>query len=342
MVVPPGARSGRGAILFVGSGLIVVVAPPHSGLGWMIGTLDALIGLSAATAAVIAVSVGLVLGAIRAAGQLRPSDRWAIRAGFVVGIVGYLLISLQPLDPAVAWRDAGSYWSGAGDPYAASYYDGGTGYPPPFFQLLAPLRALGWPAFLAIWSAVELLALLAITGSLAPVVLLVPFVALEVWEANVNLVIAAALTLLARWPQVFAVIAFTKVTPGIVLVSFAARRQVGRFALALAASALVVAVSFLLGPTLWAGWIAWLRTSGAPEATPLDLGPPVLRFVGAAGLVLVGYLRRWPWVLPLAAVLALPVIWPGGLSILVALIPLARGPGGGGPHRRAVDYAGGD
>jgi hypothetical protein len=49
-----------------------------------------------------------------------------------------------------------------------------------------------------------------------------------------------------------------------------------------------------------------------------------MRTAIGAVLVLVGGRLGWRWTVPVAATLALPVVWSSGLSVLVALIPMYR------------------
>ena len=333
-------------MLGAGAFAIVVVAPPQGlarpfvELGQ--GVLPAgVLGLMA-----IVVSVGLVILGARLAPSLTRLDRRALTVGFLAGIVGYLVLSLGA-DPSPAtgqYRDAWTYFGlGIGDPYGLAYQQGGSGYPPPFLQAVGPLSAIGWAPFLALWTTVELLALLVVAGPLAALVLLVPFVALEAWNGNVNLLIALAIAWGFRWPALWSFILVTKITPGVGLLWFAVRREWRRLATAIAVTAVIVAVSLAIDPGMWRRFIDAEITSSTGSSEPILL--PLLARVGlAAVVVVIGALRDKPWTVPLAAAIAMPFLWLAACSALVAMVPLTRAARAADapasqPRRRAVDWA---
>lgn len=103
---------------------------------------------------------------------------------------------------------------------------------------------------------------------------------------------------------------------------FAVRREWRRLAVALAATVAIVAVSYLVTPDLWVDWIRWLwRYSIAPTS---PTAYPLPRLVAAVALLVWGGLTDRRWTVPIAVMLAIPVLWSAGLSILVALVPLLR------------------
>src|SRR3954453_16078832 len=112
--------------------------------------------------------------------------------------------------------DARSYWlARLPNPYPPAY--GGTigfHYSPGAAQLLAPLTLLWGPAFLALVTAGNLLALWLLVGRWAVVAILLPPVAIELFAGNINLWLAVALAYALRWPALWAVPIVTKVAPG--------------------------------------------------------------------------------------------------------------------------------
>jgi hypothetical protein len=92
----------------------------------------------------------------------------------------------------------------------------------------------------------------------------------------------------------------------------------------------VVAISYLLDPAAWATWVDLLRNgttsaAGGDFATvgwylPVALVP---RLVVAAVVIGVGAARNARWLLPVAVVLAMPVVWLNSLAVLAACVPLA-------------------
>ena len=315
---------GRPVALGLASAVIVTVAPPVSGLAGLLAVVAPGLGSPASVTAWILGSIVIVALALRFAPRLTARDRRAIAIGYVVGVAGYLSFSLAPLPPDQGpWRDAWNYFGlGVADPYARTYAEGGTGYLPPFFQLVAPLRELGWPGFLAIWSVAELAALWFVVGPLAPAFLLVPLVGFEVWNANINILLAAAIAAGFRHPITWSFVLLTKFTLGIGLLWFALRRDVRRVGVALGATAAIALASLALAPGLWQQWGSWLLA--ATESRQADAAEFLVRFAIAAAIVVVGARTGRAWLVPIAAVVALPVVWPSGLTILLACVPAAR------------------
>ncbi|MEJ7803197.1 MAG: hypothetical protein WKH68_07475, partial [Candidatus Limnocylindria bacterium] len=86
-------------------------------------------------------------------------------------------------------------------------------------------------------------------------------------------------------------------------------------------------ISFAIVPDLWFEWLRVL-TSSTSVAVPGEIafipGPLSVRVAAAGALALVGGIRGWRWVMPVAAMIALPVPWSSGLSLLVAVVALWR------------------
>ncbi|MBM4407683.1 MAG: DUF2029 domain-containing protein [Chloroflexi bacterium] len=168
-------------------------------------------------------------------------------------------------------------------------------------------------------------ATLAVVGPLllAPALLLVlP----ELVGGNVSLLIALAIVAGFRWPATWSFVLLTKVTPGIGLLWFAVRREWRSLAIALVATAAIVAVSALLAPQAWRDWFGVLAGNvGSPVTSGSFPVPFIIRIPIALALIVWGARTDRRWVLPVAALLALPVIWYGSLSLLIGVVPLLRG-----------------
>jgi hypothetical protein len=90
---------------------------------------------------------------------------------------------------------------------------------------------------------------------------------------------------------------------------------------AVAVTLAVFAVSFLLTPGAWLQWPGRLAST-SPEIFPL---PPLpLRLAVAGAIVAVGGYFSARWTVPLAAVLAQPVFWFTGFTMLIAWLGLIR------------------
>jgi hypothetical protein len=134
-----------------------------------------------------------------------------------------------------------------------------------------------------------------------------------------------------RYPMSWALMFLTKVTPGIGVLWFLARREWRAFLMAIGVTAAIVAISFLLDGTAWGAWLRLLQAdlSGAGQGTFQTVGwyvpiPLLPRLVIAAGVVGIAAWSDRRWLMPLAVVLALPVIWLNSLAALAAVVPLWR------------------
>ena len=272
------------------------------------------------------------------AAGLRLGSLPATRHGLLVACAVFVVV--------IAWTaasgdlyvgyDAHAYWSAGAldDPYASAIAGGFGGrgglyeykYPPVLAQVLSVFHWIPWPIFLGLWTGLLLASLGVQSGRLMLLVLLFPPVLGELWLGNLNLLIGLAIVVGFRWPAAWAFIVLTKMTPGIGLVWFAVRREWRALGIALGASAGIAAISFILAPALWADFVAAMGTQvgtsmgSAGQAIPLPLP---LRLVGAAALTMWGAASDRRWVVPVAAVLAIPFSWWNVFAIAVAVIPLA-------------------
>ena len=220
--------------------------------------------------------------------------------------------------------DGHAYW--AADPlhpynFGALYTQDAYFYSPVFTQLLGPLHALPWPIFAGLWTLALAAVLTWLGGRWSGYLLLIPFVAIELAMGNIHILVAGAIVVGFRWPAAWALILLTKVTPGIGLFWFLARHEWRSLAIALGVSAGLAAASFVFAPGPWADWITVLRTTQANPvrpSTPFDFIPLPFRLAIAAGLVVWAARTDRRWVVPVAATLALPVVYLNGLALLVA------------------------
>ncbi len=201
-------------------------------------------------------------------------------------------------------------------------------YPPPLAQVLHPIRVLGisWPAFLGMWTILLLVSLGWMGRRWTLLLLLFPPVLGELWLGNLNILLGLAIVLGMRWPATWAFILLTKITPGIGLIWFAARREWRNLAIALVATAAIVGVSYVLAPWLWADFIEASRTQvdatverARARRRPIALP---LRLVVAAMLVFWAARTDRAWIVPIAAGLAVPFLWWNAFAVMVAAVPL--------------------
>lgn len=261
-----------------------------------------------------------VLGWLRQAHVRRAAS--AIALAYLAVRWYLLLISGDPILAA----DAYTYWSA---PYSNPYpgpqlgLPGAYLYPPPFIQALAPLRLLPWEAFHGLWAAIGFGALIFLVGPVggALAVSLLPFIYRDLLVGNVHLMLGATLVLGLRYPVLWAFPILTKLTPGVGVLWFAVRREWGRLLVAIGLTAAIALISILLTPDLWAAWLDRMQSdSGRAGGTYLAI--LALRLAVSGAIVLYAGWRSRAWLIPIAVVIALPILWPDSLAILLACFPM--------------------
>jgi hypothetical protein len=222
--------------------------------------------------------------------------------------------------------DARCYWvPSLSNPYLNSTWTDQIAYPysPAFLQILQPIRLLPWQLFMAVWAAILMAAMVYLTGPRLILLGLAFFGLMEIWGGNIELLIAVAIVLGFRWPATWAFVLLTKITPGVGLLWFAVRREWRALAIALAATVALVAVSAAIQPNTWLAWRDVLVSNAGKNGTWAAVPVPFLvRFPIAVVLVVWGARRNRRWTVPVSAMLALPALWYGGLSIMLATLPL--------------------
>jgi hypothetical protein len=242
---------------------------------------------------------------------------------------------------APSGMDARCYWVPTlADPYLHSNWTDQIAYPysPAFLQLLEPIRLLPWQAFMAVWAAILMAAMTYLTGPRLILLGLAFFGLMEIWGGNIELLVALAIVLGFRWPAAWSFVLLTKIAPGVGLLWFAVRREWRSLGIAAGATAAVIAVSYLLVPDAWRAWPQVLANNvgknGTWAAVPI---PFLVRLPFAIVLVVWGARTSRRWTVPVSAMLALPALWYGGLSIMLATLPLLGARSWGDVRRVAVD-----
>ena len=222
-------------------------------------------------------------------------------------------------------QDAYCYWfPSLSDPYARSDWTDPIAYvySPAFLQLLQPLRVLPWQAYMAAWTAILMAAVFVLTGRKWFAVGVVLGL-MELAGGNIHLLLAAAMVLGFRWPATWAIVLLTKITPGIGLLWFVVRGEWRQLFIALGATALIVALSFVTMPDAWVQWAGVLTRIAGRDGTWAAVPIPFLvRLPFAVALVVWGARTNRRWTVPVAGMLALPALWYGGLAMLLAVIAL--------------------
>jgi Glycosyltransferase family 87 len=246
-------------------------------------------------------------------------------------ILGGALVVLRLMNVA-PWTlpilDLHTYWESRDViNYAAytPYQIGAFIYSPAFAQLIAPITTLSWPGFAGVWTAILLGAYLWLAGRWSLPLLLTIAVPLELYLGQIDILLAAAIVIGFRYPVAWAFPLLTKIAPGIGLLWFAFRREWRNLALALAATVGIAAVSAVFMPELWRGWVAFLvrsvTTSGTVDGAYLGI-PLWLRLPVAVATIAWGARTDRQWTVPIAVLLAMPILWVNVFSLLLAVVPL--------------------
>jgi hypothetical protein len=255
----------------------------------------------------------------------------AAAAGMVAAVVAWVLVVGFAEPFGRLWgtgQDARCYWLPTlGAPYANADWTSPIAYvySPAFLQLVSPLTSLPWQVFMGVWTAILLGAVAYLTG---PRLLAVgvAVAAMELAGGNISLLLAVSIVLGFRWPAAWAFVLLTKITPGVGLLWFAVRREWRSLGIALLATLAVVVVSAAVAPHAWAEWFAVLTSIAGRDGTWAAIPIPLwARLPVAVAVVVWGARTDRRWAVPVASMIALPALWYGGLSMLLAILPLLEG-----------------
>jgi hypothetical protein len=241
----------------------------------------------------------------------------------VVALIVYW-VSITPV-PA----DVDNFWNvDPANPYEAEWGDElAYVYSPAFAQVIGPVTTLSFDAFYRVWTAISLTALAwLITPIGALVALALPLVRTEIEGGQIHLWITLAIVVSLRLPGAWALPILTKVTPGIGVLWFAARREWRRFGIAIGITGGIVFASVLIDPNAWIEWLQLLRSSATLHMDNVAASewPIIYRLPIAAGLAIMAGWRNRPAALPLIACFALPAIWPWSLVMMAGVPRLLR------------------
>lgn len=257
----------------------------------------------------------------------RTADNLADLGVVLAGTIWFAIVFLS-LPFGRAWQtgqEAFCYWiANLNSPYSLSDWGSPIAYvySPAFLQAMLPLTHLPWLLFMAIWTGLLIGAVRFLTGPrlFAAGVLLAT---VELAGGNISLLLAVAIVAGFRWPAAWSFVLLTKVTPGIGLLWFVVRREWRQLGIALGATVLVIAASSIFMPRAWLDWFNLLTglagRDGTWAAVPIPL---VVRMPVAVAVVVWGARTNRRWTVPVAAMLALPALWYGALTMLLAVIAL--------------------
>ncbi len=234
----------------------------------------------------------------------------------------------EPPGPADAWV----YWRAWHSPsYALPY-------PPPALLLFAPAAILPFPVFSLLWHATLLGAGAWLLWPLPGRLRLPAFIAVTAISAwgNVATLLAVPLALTPRYPALWGVLAWTKITPAVGAISLVRQRRWRALAVVVVPSAILAAAVLLLVPGITATWIEGVRGDpGLVDNFMWNILPfkvsAFVRLPVAAAIAFFGASR--PWTLAVAAAVATPNLSFATCGLLAAFVRLREErpePGGRG------------
>lgn len=254
--------------------------------------------------------------------------RRAIRDGVILtGLIfnaQFLIFWLPRLD---LWIDAHAwaridldrlYEWGAGSLAAVGAFR----YSPVAAWLMYPLSTISWQSLITVLTVLNLIAVSVLVRRKAVLfVLAFPPVLLEIFNGNIQLLLAVAIYAGMRWPAAWAVVLLTKVTPGIGIIWFAAREEWRNLGLALGTTMAIVIAGVILVPDQWLQWV-WSLTLAAEAQQLSDIPSLPIRVLAAAVVVWFAARTDRAWLVPFACVIAMPTIWIQSSAYLLASFPL--------------------
>jgi Glycosyltransferase family 87 len=260
----------------------------------------------------------------------RGARSWLfVSALSLVGLLLVLYVGHISASDGFAY-DAHAYWVAQGYDRLENAPDAFV-YSPPVLLVCRALGQMPWPVFLELYTAAIAVGVWVLAGPVTMFVVLTPQVASEITLGNIHVFLALVAVFGLRWPALWSFALLTKVTPGVGVLWFAFRGEWRKLSIAVGVTAAIALPTMILAPNLWGGWIGVL----AAGSRQTDGGPLALRLPIAVALLWLGAKLNWPWLVPVASMLSLPVLWSiHGLSMLLGVVWWARHGFDGRPSRK--------
>lgn len=213
-------------------------------------------------------------------------------------------------------------------------------YSPAFAQVLWPLAQLPFPVFCTLFTLAPAIAFWWLLRPL-PRRLSVPFWLMttpEIVTGNVFWLLALAAVWGMGRAGWWAVVAFTKITPFLGPVWFLVRRQWRQLGWCLGVTVVLGATSYAVDRDAWGDWIAFLIDHQGGSQGPIgDLLPLFVRLPAALMIVAWAAASDRAWLLPIAMVIATPVLATAAFTMLAAIPRLRGASRAGTPHDRGIE-----
>ena len=241
----------------------------------------------------------------------------------VMGLLLVLMLGHIAASDGFAY-DAHAYYAAIGYGQPVGGEDTFTYSPVALLAFRAISAVVPWQPFLEVYSLAIAFGVWLLAGPFTLFIAFLPQVASEITLANIHVFLALVAVAGLRWPALWAFAFLTKLTPGIGTLWFVFRGEWRKLAIALGATAVLALPTMVLFPQLWREWVDWLITSATASTVSSGL-PLTVRLPTALVLIFVGARRNWSWVVPLACMLALPVLWDvHSLSMLLGVLWYAQ------------------
>lgn len=247
--------------------------------------------------------------------------------GLTVGGLIWAIWFWVVVGPQGAGYDLIAYWDvRLDDVYGRSFGSletvGAFRYTPPIAFLMAPLHMIPFNVLLVAWTIVLVVLVAWMSGRWTVAVLGSPALALSIYHANIDVLIAASIVLGMRWPGAWSFAILTKLTPGVGLLWFAVRREWRDLFLAIGVTLAIAIPTMIFAPSLWFEWVRMLGDNvrlGTGNEIPLWI-----RLAVAAGATIFAAKTDRMWLMALAVAFVQPALGLRSFSVAVAAVALAR------------------
>lgn len=191
--------------------------------------------------------------------------------------------------------------------------------------------------FTALWQLGLVAALVVTIRGWAVLVLLVGFIGVtldiplvtipvaDIAHGNIHVLLGAVAVFGLRYPALWSFALLSKITPGIGLIWFVARREWRSLAIGLAVTSAITLASFVYSPRDWFAWATLLRDSTTMQVPLWVLPIPLfVRLPIAAAFVWWGAKTNRPWVVPVAVGFAIPMPYVSMAAVMICALGARR------------------